>query len=46
LKQDILDYYSDPNAANTTTKHGKEWAQVVKDLAVLRSMPGVVPAGN
>lgn len=38
LKQDILDYYSDPNAPVTARKHDQEWAQVVKDLAILRGL--------
>jgi hypothetical protein len=39
LRQDILDYYSDPNAPITTKKNKKAWAQVLKDLATLRGMP-------
>jgi hypothetical protein len=37
LKQDILDYYKDPNAPITTKKHSKAWAQVAEDLGVLRN---------
>lgn len=39
LKQNILDFYNDTNAPIATKKDGKAWAQVVKDLGVLRSMP-------
>jgi hypothetical protein len=46
LKQDILDFYSDPNAPITTKKHPKAWARVVKDLAVLQNMPGAAVPGN
>lgn len=46
LKNDILDYYSDPNAPITTKKHRKAWAQAVKDLAVLRNMPAVSTPRN
>ncbi len=45
LKQDILDFYSDTDAPITTKKDPKAWANVLKDLAVLRSMPSV-PGGN
>lgn len=40
LKQDVLDFYSDPNAPIVTKKNKKAWAQVLKDLATLRAMPG------
>ncbi len=43
LKQDILDFYSDPNAPITTKKHRKAWTQVAKDLAVLRDMHTSAP---
>jgi hypothetical protein len=36
LKQNILDYYSDANAPITTKKNRKAWAEVLKDLAILR----------
>jgi hypothetical protein len=39
LKQDILSFYSNPNAPITTRKNRKAWAQVLKDLATLRAMP-------
>ncbi len=39
LKQNILDFYSDPNAPIATKKNAKAWAQVIKDLDILRSMP-------
>lgn len=37
LKADILEFYSDPNARNATKKNHKEWAQVLANLARLRS---------
>ena len=37
LRQDILDYYSNPNAV-TARKQDREWTQVVKDLAILRGL--------
>ncbi len=40
LKQDVLAFYSDPNAPIVTKKNKKAWAQVLKDLATLRAMPG------
>lgn len=46
LKQNILDFYSDPNAPITTKKDRKAWAQVVKDLDVLRSIPTAVSTNN
>lgn len=39
LKEDVLNYYSDPNAPIRTKKNRKAWAQVERDLAVLRNMP-------
>ena len=39
LKQDILDFYSDPNAPIATKKNKGAWARVLKDLAALRAMP-------
>jgi hypothetical protein len=39
IKEDILKYYSDPQAPITTKKDAKEWAQVQADLAVLATMP-------
>ena len=41
LKNDILDYYSGTNTTAEREKHGKSWAHVVKDLAVLRSIPEI-----
>ena len=43
LRQDILDYYSDLNAPIATKKDKRAWAQVLKDLAVLRGMPLAAP---
>jgi hypothetical protein len=40
LKHDVLAFYSDPNAPIVTKKNKKAWAQVLKDLATLRGMPG------
>lgn len=37
LRQDILEYYSDPRAPITTKQNPRAWAQVQKDLAVLRN---------
>ncbi|HVT97993.1 MAG TPA: zinc dependent phospholipase C family protein [Acidobacteriaceae bacterium] len=39
LRQNILAYYSNPNAPIETKKHPKKWAKVQKELEVLRSMP-------
>lgn len=36
LRQNILDYYSDPNAPITTKKHRKAWAKVQVELQKLR----------
>ncbi len=38
LKQDVLDYYADPGAPISTKKNWKQWAQVQKQLEVLRGM--------
>ena len=38
LKQDVLDYYADPQAPISTKNHPKQWAQVQKQLDVLRGM--------
>ena len=42
LKQDIEDYYSNPNGPNTTKKHKRAWRKVQQRLTILESMP-VVP---
>ena len=39
LRQDVLNFYSDPNAPIVTKKNKGAWAQLLKDLAVLRAMP-------
>ena len=44
LRENIIDYYSDPNAPITTKKRRKAWAQVGKDLGVLRTMSSGAPA--
>ena len=46
LKQNILDYYSARNAPVAMKKHGKAWAQIVKDLAALRTMPDAAAPGK
>jgi hypothetical protein len=38
LREDILRYYSDPDAPIVTKKDPKAWARVQKDLATLRTM--------
>ncbi len=38
LKQDVLDYYADPQAPISTKKSRKQWAQVQQQLGVLRGM--------
>lgn len=39
LRQNILDYYSDPNAPITTRKNSKAWKRVQTNLETLRGMP-------
>jgi hypothetical protein len=39
IKQDVLAYYSDPNAPITTKKNPSAWAQVQADLAIFASLP-------
>lgn len=39
LRQNILAYYSNPNAPIVTKRNRRKWARVQKDLAILRSMP-------
>lgn len=46
LKQDILGFYSDTNAPIATKKNAKAWAQVIKDLDVLRNMPSAAASSN
>jgi uncharacterized protein (DUF2267 family) len=46
LKQNILDFYSDPNAPITTKKDRKAWAQVMKDLGILHGIPATGEASN
>ncbi len=43
LKQDILDYYRDPNAPISTKNNSKAWAQVTRDLALLLAIPAAAP---
>ena len=45
LKQDVLDYYADPQAPISTKTHPKQWAQVQKQLDVLRRM-NTLPESN
>jgi hypothetical protein len=39
LRQNILAYYSDPNAPIATKRHPKQWAKVQQELETLRNMP-------
>ncbi len=39
LRQNILDYYSDPNAPISTKKNARAWKRVQADLIALRGMP-------
>lgn len=39
LRQNILAFYANPNAPIETKRHRRQWEQVQKELAVLRSMP-------
>ncbi len=39
IKQDILAYYSDPDAPITTRRHPDQWAVVQHDLATLATIP-------
>jgi hypothetical protein len=39
IKEDILAYYSDPEAPITTKKDPQQWAQVQGDLDILKTMP-------
>ncbi len=49
LKEDVLEYYSDPSAPIATKKNPKRWAQVQDDLKILATMsttkllPGMAP---
>ncbi len=38
LKEDVLAFYSDPNAPITTKKNAKAWAQVQKELEEFKAM--------
>ena len=38
LRQDVLDYYADPNAPIFTRRHPAQWARVQADLARLRQL--------
>jgi len=44
LKQDILDYYADPNAPIATKKKAAQWATVQAELVTLQAMPTTGPA--
>jgi hypothetical protein len=39
IKEDIQEYYANPDAPITTKKNPQEWAQVQADLVTLASMP-------
>lgn len=41
LEEDILAYYADPNAPNTTKRHPAKWAAVQSELLVLQGMTTV-----
>ncbi len=36
LRQNVLDFYSDPNAPIETKKHPRKWKKIQKELAILR----------
>jgi hypothetical protein len=38
LQKNVLDYYADPDAPNTTKKNVKAWKRVQKELPILRGM--------
>ncbi len=44
LKQDILEYYADPNAPIATKKKAAQWATVQAELVTLQAMPTIGPA--
>lgn len=45
IRAAILDYYSDPNAAQATKKNKKEWVKLTKEVSDLRAFnPSAVPA--
>lgn len=39
LRQNILAFYSDPNAPVETKRHPKQWQRVQAELTILRNMP-------
>ena len=39
LRQNILAFYSNPNAPIATKKHPKKWARVQQELEELKNMP-------
>lgn len=39
LRQNILAFYSDPNAPIETKRHAKQWKRVQSELDILRQMP-------
>jgi hypothetical protein len=39
LRQNIIAFYSNPNAPIETKKHHKQWQHVQQELETLRSMP-------
>jgi hypothetical protein len=39
LKADVLEFYADPAARNTTKKDAKRWAEVQSELGVLKQLP-------
>ncbi len=41
LKKNVLDYYADPGAPNTTKKNAKAWKRVQQELPILRNMKAI-----
>jgi len=39
LKQDILEYYADPDAPISTKRDPKRWAELERQLQILTGMP-------
>jgi hypothetical protein len=39
LRQNILAFYADPNAPNTTKRKPRQWKKVQEEVAILRQMP-------
>jgi hypothetical protein len=39
LRQNVLNFYSDPNAPIETKKHPRQWKKVQRELAILQAKP-------